>query len=86
MSDEIYFKLYGNEDGVFVEKISNIEEFLTECLKENIEILFDFSETPWDKTRTKFSGDSINEKEQVIIIKGKIVLPKKVKVVEKYEI
>lgn len=87
MSDE-YFVIYNLESGLRVRKINNINEFLEDFKDEHF--ISDFP--PKDKwgdqiiDRESLSNSACGGPSDVILIKGKIVKPKVVKVIERLEI
>lgn len=84
---EQYFEIYGGEDGVQVSKIHDIENYLNDLLEEEGSVLQDFPLDSWSKKRDVFGRDSCDcDNKNRVLIKGKIVIPKKREVVTKWEI
>lgn len=86
---DMYFAIRTSEDGIYITKIDDIDEFLQECCDEdeggNV-FLEDFPEDRWNKKRHQIDEENYPDEGEIVLIKGKIIVPKKVKVVEKYEI
>ncbi len=86
---EQYFSISCSEDGIRIEKIDNISEFLNQCVEEDILFADDFPEDRWSKKRDVIYNENCLECmdfQEVLLIKGCIVVPKKKEVVTEYVI
>ena len=82
----MYFTIRHGEDGFYIDKIQNIDEFLIECAEEEQEFLGDFPEDRWNKKRESMDRQNWPDEKEIILIKGEIVVPKTVNVVKEYRV
>ena len=80
----MYFCIRTTEDGIQVVKIDNINKFLQDSLGETF--LEDFPEDRWNKKRICIDKDNYPDEDEIILIKGEIIVPKKVEVVTQYKL
>lgn len=84
---ERYFKIQNTQDGMSINTIEDIDEFLNECIDEDIEFVKDLFDCRYSESKIlESSGENSLAENQYLIIKGKICLPKKKEVVTKYEL
>lgn len=84
-----YFSITSGEGSNKIRKIENIEKFLEEHSGTTTVFVSDFPEDRWTKKRNIIDNDTTlesGEYEEILIIKGKIVVPIKKEIVIKYEI
>lgn len=87
MTDEEYFVLRCNEDGIGIEHFESAEK-LKEYVKERIEDHIIFLNKIPHIERGYFCYDKQEEEDDqyLIIIKGKIIVPKPIEVIREYDI
>lgn len=83
MEEYQYFLVIHSEDGMSITKVNDIEEFLNEAIEEKYEFDEDFPTDKWDGKKNRIDR---NSPQAFLLIKGKIIVPKKIEVVTKYEI
>lgn len=80
----MYFQIRCDEDGLSVEKVEDIEQFLEECVEEKIKFLNDFPRDRWNGETNRLDAENYPDENEVILIKGDVVVPQAVSRVTKY--
>ena len=83
---DTYFSITASEDGLKIEKISDMNEFLKVAIEERKEFLNDFPIDNWSKKTDIIYRENYPNENEIILIKGTIVKPTIKKVVTEYEI
>lgn len=81
-----YFAIYSLESGVRIEKVEDIHKFLEESVEYNRNFAEDFPEDRWFKNKNAIHMENPLGDEEVLLIYGEIVVPKKKEVVTEYVI
>lgn len=82
----MYFAIRSSEDGLHINKIKDIDKYLSDLIEDERSLEF-LDKFPMNSVKEELINENhFLDYNQVILIKGEIILPKKVQVVEKYEI
>jgi hypothetical protein len=83
---ELYITIMGGEDGLYIEKVNDMEELLKEAVEEEYKFLSDFPQDQWNKKRDIMDRENQPNDGEIILMKVTIIKPKLKKVVTQYAI
>ena len=81
-----YFCIINSEDGLVIERVRNIDEFLKEAAEEEYQFLNAFPKGDWNQSEDRIDRNNPIYLDQIILLKGNIIVPKETKVVKEYRL
>lgn len=82
----MYFEIRCGDDGLYIRKIIPDEKYFNEIMEEDWEFLSDFPKDRWNGKNDLLDRETYPDENEIILIKGKIIVPEKKEVVTKYEV